>query len=207
MKEIQKRFPAETTLERATFLNNKNIDGLLYAYFQNVSMPVCIDVENKIFETRVDKAFLPPQKDICAITRMSVNTYRKRLATLLSTGYLIDMGEYYVLPQIEKQFLGIPLETLKFFLDTLKTDVVKVYIYLGQRFKYAQSMHTLYSFDKEEILDHLGWGHSKSGYEFVNHALDALINNGLIRVVEYRNGKKPCLRLVEFNLNYRQNLI
>ncbi len=208
MKEIQKRFPAETTMERSTFLNNKEIDGLLYAYFQNLSRPVCIDEENKIYETRVDKAYIPSQIELCKQVRIkSTSTLRKRMGVLLNTGYLIDKGEYYVLPQVEEQYLGIPLETLKFFVDTLKVDVVKVYIYLGQRYKYAQSIHTLYSFDKEEILTHLGRSAGKSGYEFVNHALDALINNGLIRVVEFRDGKKPCMRLVEFNTTYKQNLL
>jgi len=31
-KGYEKRFPADTTLEKLTFLNNKKIDGELYAY-------------------------------------------------------------------------------------------------------------------------------------------------------------------------------
>jgi len=33
-KTISKRFPADTGLDYLTFLNDKNIDGELYAYLQ-----------------------------------------------------------------------------------------------------------------------------------------------------------------------------
>ena len=36
----QKRIPADTSLEILTFLNDKNIDGELYAYMQSLSYPV-----------------------------------------------------------------------------------------------------------------------------------------------------------------------
>ena len=38
-KKIVKRFPADTKLNYATFLNNKKIDGELYAFLQSLSMP------------------------------------------------------------------------------------------------------------------------------------------------------------------------
>lgn len=34
---IEKRFPADTTLTSLTFLNDKKIDGELYALFQSMS--------------------------------------------------------------------------------------------------------------------------------------------------------------------------
>ena len=34
--EIQKHFPAETTMEKLTFLNDNKADGLLYAYLQSL---------------------------------------------------------------------------------------------------------------------------------------------------------------------------
>jgi len=39
---VEKHFPANTSLEMETFLNNKNIDGRLYAYLQSKSVPVLV---------------------------------------------------------------------------------------------------------------------------------------------------------------------
>jgi hypothetical protein len=36
---IEKRFPANTTLQDATFLNDKKINAELYAYLQSISRP------------------------------------------------------------------------------------------------------------------------------------------------------------------------
>ena len=40
MSTIEKHFPADTSMEMLTFLNNKNIDGRLYASLQSKSMPL-----------------------------------------------------------------------------------------------------------------------------------------------------------------------
>ena len=53
----EKRFPADTTLEIKTFLNNPHIDGELYALLMAYSIG-----ENK--ETRVYKSDLPSQSKI-----------------------------------------------------------------------------------------------------------------------------------------------
>jgi len=39
MSVVEKHFPADTSMEMLTFLNNKDIDGRLYAYLQSKSMP------------------------------------------------------------------------------------------------------------------------------------------------------------------------
>lgn len=61
---IEKHFPANTSLEVLTFLNNKDIDGRLYGYLQSKSMPILVTEENgmKNYETRVDKGELGTQK-------------------------------------------------------------------------------------------------------------------------------------------------
>ena len=53
MSTIEKHFPADTSMEMLTFLNNKNIDGRLYAYLQSKSMP--LKMPDGTYETRVDK--------------------------------------------------------------------------------------------------------------------------------------------------------
>lgn len=54
---------------------------------------------------------------------------------------MVEEDDCYVLPNQERMFLMIPLETLGFLLDTLQEHVIKVYVYLGQRYKYKESLH------------------------------------------------------------------
>ncbi len=208
MKVIQKSFPADITPKtvKTTFLNNNKLDGLMYAYFQSLSMPYKID-ENT-YETRVDKSAIPSQAEAGKKIRISTaKTWRKHLQELIDNGYIVEYDDYYVLPQVEDVFFLIPLNTLKFMVDTLKDDVIKVYIYLGQRYKYAQSEQRLYSFTQKEIRIALGKSDTESNREFVRHALDCLINNGLIKVAAYYEGKVPRLRLTAFNYEYIEHFL
>lgn len=148
MTTIEKHFPADTSMEIETFLNNKKIDGRLYAYLQSKSMPILIE-EDKIkkYETRVDKGELGTQAELCeAIKIKSSKTLRKYLKILIDTGYLEDKKEYYVLPRKEDIFFKIPLDTLRFIQNIIPEDVIKIYIYLGQRYKYAEVNNVKYSF-------------------------------------------------------------
>lgn len=203
MKIIEKHFPANPTMKELTFLNNKNIDGRLYGYLQSKSMPV--KVANR-YETRVDKFELGTQADFCeAIQIKSPKTLRKHLNILIETGYLKDEQQYYVLVEKENIFFRIPLETLRFIQNTIKEDVIKIYIYLGQRYQYAAQNNTRYSFSIKEIVEHLGLSLNDKNRNFVKDGLDALMNNGLIKFVNYREGRIPRMRLVDFTYEYKTN--
>ena len=203
MSVIEKHFPADTSMEMLTFLNNKNIDGRLYAYLQSKSMPVKI---SDYYETRVDKFELGTQGEFCeAIQIKSPKTLRKHLNTLIDTGYLRNEKDYYVLIQKEDIFFKMPLDTLRFIQNTIKEDVIKIYIYLGQRYKFAASQGTKYSFSIKEIVEHLGLSLNDKNRNFVKDGLDALMNNELIKFVSYREGKAPRLRLVDFSYEYKTN--
>lgn len=203
MSVIEKHFPADTSMEMLTFLNNKNIDGRLYAYLQSKSMPVKI---SDYYETRVDKFELGTQGEFCeAIQIKSPKTLRKHLNTLIETGYLRNEKDYYVLIQKEDIFFKMPLDTLRFIQNTIKEDVIKIYIYLGQRYKFAASQGIKYSFSIKEIVEHLGLSLNDKNRNFVKDGLDALMNNELIKFVSYREGKAPRLRLVDFSYEYKTN--
>lgn len=203
MSVIEKHFPADTSMEMLTFLNNKNIDGRLYAYLQSKSMPVKV---SDYYETRVDKFELGTQGEFCeAIQIKSPKTLRKHLNTLIETGYLRNEKDYYVLIQKEDIFFKMPLDTLRFIQNTIKEDVIKIYIYLGQRYKFAASQGTKYSFSIKEIVEHLGLSLNDKNRNFVKDGLDALMNNELIKFVSYREGKVPKLRLVDFSYEYKTN--
>ena len=192
MTQIHKRFPADTTDEELTFLNDGKIDAELYAYLQSQSYP---DPETK--ETRVDKSRLPNQEILAnqILKCKSRNTIGNHLKYLKDTGFVIDKGKYYILPDREKMFFKMPLKLLNYFVDTLKEPVLKTYIYLGQRYSYKP--HD-YIFTIKEIAEHIGMNYNKQSKTITNY-IDILERVGLIKVAHFYEGKTPLMKLVNFN--------
>lgn len=197
---VQKRFPATVSLELTTFLNDKKVDGELYALLQEYSRP---DEEKR---TVVMKKELPTQAEICKkLGIKSPKTYRTHRDYLMQQGYLVEYKDYYVLPNKEEIFFMIPLATLQFLNDTIKEQVIKVYIYLGQRWKYKKD----YVFTLREIGQHIGIKveNDTRGHQVVNNALLCLQKLGLIEFtdcMEIINGKPvPKKRLAEFNFQIK----
>jgi hypothetical protein len=128
----QKRFPADTTLATDTFLNNKKINGELYAFLQQFSDYEVINKEDNSFLTYVMKKNIPKQNVICNnLGIKSPKTLRTHLNYLIETGYIIDDDARYILPEMESIYFLIPLKTLKYLNDNCKEHVIKIYVYLG----------------------------------------------------------------------------
>lgn len=157
-----------------TFLTDKKINAELYSYLLSLSFP-----ENG--ETIVKKSAIPKQETICKILGIkSKTTFRTHLNYLLETGYLIEKKEekLYIIPRMEDVYANLPLETMQFIQDTVKEQVLKVYIYLGQRWKYKGAE---YLFTQEEIAEHIGKACDNArGRECIRNILDALKKFGLI---------------------------
>lgn len=162
------------TLKELTFLNDKKIDAELYALFQSLSK--CEDGVTYVY-----KWDIPKQTEICSLVGVkSAKTYRAHLAYLIETKYLIEEEERYRLPNVESIYLLLPLPTLQYMKDVFKDSVVKVYIYLGQKWKNNIDKEFTY----EEIASHVGIkiaGNSR-GYEQIRNMLNVLTNTGLIAV-------------------------
>lgn len=92
---------------------------------------------------------------------------------------------------MEDIYFLIPLKTLRYIRDNCKDHVFKIYIYLGQRYRYALSQGTQYEFTAEELGSHIGIKikNNSRGYEIVKNALDLLENSGLISYVSYFDGQ------------------
>lgn len=171
---IQKRFPANVTTKEVTFLNNKRVDAELYAYLQSLS----IAEDN---QTVLYKSELPAQYMICSkLGIKDARTYKSHLKYLIDTQYVVDCGDRYILPNQENVYLLLPLETLRFICDTLTPFVIKIYIYLGQRWKFKKN----YDFTYAELAEHVGIklvGNAR-GYEQITNVLLVLEKLGLIKV-------------------------
>lgn len=203
---VEKRFPADTTLEAITFLNDKSIDGELYAIFQSLSVP--IEVSEDSYETLVPKKSLPTQKKICEMLHIkSVKTYRAHLNYLIDRGYIQqkDDGDY-ILPNCEDIYLKIPLETVEYLTFNCREHVIKIYIYLMQRWKYAKQNGKFYKFTLREIGEHIGLkiNNHSDGYKIINYALELLVNSGLVEYEDTYEGKVPYKMLTGCYVAYKK---
>ena len=150
--------------------------------------------------TYVRKKDLPSQAVICEkIGIKSPKTYRAHLKELMDKGYVVEEegGKRYILPNVEDIYLLLPLDTLQFILDTIAEPVIKVYIYLGQRYKFKSD----YVFTQEEIAQHLGMNldGNASARRLIRNAMIALQNHGLISFEQFFDGKSPRYRLTDWS--------
>lgn len=208
----QKRFPADTTLDFSTFLNDKKINGELYAILQGLSDYLVIDKKLNLYSTYVLKSKMPTQTDLCKkLGIKSPKTLRQHLQYLIEQHYIIpggtnedDKDVAYYLPEMENIYFLIPADTLKYLNNNCREHVIKIYVYLGQRYKMALAMGKQYEFTLEELGTHLGIGiknHTKQ-YEVVNNALELLFNSGLIEYVSYFDGQMQKKKLTNFSFEY-----
>lgn len=200
---IQKRFPANTSMDLATFLNDRKVDAELYSLFQEYSRP---DEEKR---TVVSKKDLPVQAEMCRkLGIKSPKTFREHRDYLIDQGYIIDEKSVYILPNREEIFFMMPLKTVQFLNDTLRDQIIKIYLYLGQRWKYKKGKSE-YEFTEQEIANHIGVKTSGNprGYMTVRNGLLCLQKLGLIDYVSFYDnvdGKPvPKMRLVEFSLEIK----
>lgn len=197
---ISKRIPADTSLEELTFLNDKNIDGELYAFLQSISMPV--EQDGNVLTIAI-KRNVPSQSKICEILGIkSPKTLRSHLNYLIEREYVqqLDNGDY-LLPEMENIYFLIPLHTLQYLNDNCREHIIKIYVYLGQRYKYALSQGKHYEFSLEELGDHIGIKvkNNSRGYEIINNALNLLYNSGLIDYCSFFDGKSQKKKLTSFS--------
>ena len=208
MPETRRRFPADTSLEVQTLLNNKKLNGELYGMFQALAQSP-FDRTGKKGETYVNKKDLPSQAEICKKLEIrSPKTLRNHLSQLINAGYLIEdeNNKRYILPELEDMYLMIPLATTQYLWDNCREHVFKLYVYLGQRYKYSQVLNRgYYDFTLNELGEHLGIGvknHSEV-YRVINNALALLQDVGLIDFEEVYINKVPYKRLKDFSFYTR----
>lgn len=201
-KKIEKRFPADTSMLKeiknedgstaytATFLSDPKVDAELYAYLLSQSI-------GEESETRVYKNALPAWKDIATeiLHCKSKTTVGNHLKYLKDTGYIADCGAYYRLELPEKMYFKMPLELVEFFTTTIKEQVLKTYIYLGQRNNYKPNQ---YVFTIQELCEHTGLSY-KNKYNVMQNALTILEKLELIKITRFFDGKSPKMRLVNFS--------
>lgn len=194
---IYKSFPSDTTLDLKTFLNDPKIDAELYAFLLSISMGRKDEVSGMGI-TYIPKKEFPPNTKIAQKIHKSARTVSRHLAYLTERGYFLEMEEEYLVINPENKFFHIPLDTLQYLLDTVKEEVLKIYIYLGVKDGFK---HNEYVFTNKEICDHLGLNYQNNS-TWVTNMLDVLEKLGLIQVVSfYDEQRHPYKRLTYFSTN------
>lgn len=178
--EIIKSFPTDPSMEYdkegnliLTFLNDSKVDAELYAYLLSISLG--IDKETRTYK-----------KDMLSIKQISTEilqvksrqTVYNHLNYLIEQDYITDKGDYYLINNKQSPFLKIPLDLVKYFCDNLKEAVLKVYLYLGQRYIYKPQE---WEFSIKELCEHLGLNYNvKRNREKISNTLSILSDVGLI---------------------------
>ena len=93
-------------------------------------------------------------------------------------------------------YFKMPLELVEFFTTTIKEQVLKTYIYLGQRNNYKPNQ---YVFTIQELCEHTGLSY-KNKYNVMQNALTVLEKLELIKVARFFDGKSPKMRLINFSI-------
>lgn len=198
----QKRMPADWVKkieEGLTFLNDKKINGELYAYLMSQSY-------GKDGKTIVEKKKLPKQTEICEIIGIkSRTTYNTHLNYLIEKGYIEEEKKgIYTLLNPESMYFEIPQDTLNYLNDTASEQVIKAFICLGQMWSFSQNKKELYTFTKKELCERIGMpmkgGNANVNYDKINNILCCLIKCGFIDVEVYHDDKMlPHIRLLNFS--------
>lgn len=204
-ENASKRFPANTKMETLTFLNDKKINGELYAYLQGLSVYEKVDEDKNNNITFVIKKSMPTQSTICEqLGIKSPKTLRNHLNYLIEQGYVIEEKDRYILPRMEDIYFLIPLKTLQYLNDNCREHVIKIYIYLGQKYNYGIKKGGFYEFTLEELGYHIGLKikNNSRGYEVINNALDLLVNSKLIDYVSFFDGQTQKKKLTMFSFEF-----
>lgn len=168
------------------FLKQRKINDILYSYLQSISYV------NGGITFVYKKQFIENIEDVCillgGIKRRSVYIQLKNLSQFgfvkeekIEDNYGRKVDAYIL--SYENKFKEIPIDTLKYLVDTMSTNVIKVYVYLLNKYEWKHD----YNFTKKELLEHIGYKkHGKNNYATINNLLDILIKCNLIKISKFK---------------------
>lgn len=190
----------------------KKINDILYGYLQSISYidkdKVRFVYKSEVNFSRLEQVFKGEFK------RLKLKRDFDYLVNcgFIEEGIVIDLYgkevEAYILPfNTDSIFKLIPLDTVKFLVDTLSANSIKIYTYLLNRF---DGFGSEYHFTMKELIKVLGMKsitHQRD-YDMVDNILTCLVNNELIKIAEYteliNNKPVPRKRLLKVNLDYKK---
>ena len=163
-------------------MQNKQYDPQLYLASYNKGYIVERD---GITYHYVDKKELKKAiKDVLHKTYYKCNVLIK---TYIDLGLITETDEFYIFNSVDKPFVGLTVDTVKFCLDYLNELPFKVYCYLMSKYvkhlylkeRYGKTEN--YFFSKTEIALALGYSKKEANILLIQRALVVLEDMGLIK--------------------------
>ena len=109
------------------------------------------------------------------------------IKTYIDLGLITETDEFYIFNSVDKPFIGLTVDTVKFCLDYLNELPFKVYCYLMSKYikhlyiKETYGKNENYFFSKTEIALALGYTKQEKNILLIQRALAVLEDVGLIK--------------------------
>jgi len=166
-------------------MKNKQYDPQLYLASYNKGYIV---EQNGITYHYVNKKELKKAiKDVLHKTYYKCNLL---IDTYIKLGLITETEEFYIFNSVDKPFIGLTVDNVKFCLDYLSEISFKVYCYLMSKYVkhlYVQQQYGEiedYYFSKTEIALALGYTKRETNILSIQRALVLLEDVGLIKISE-----------------------
>ena len=183
-KEQKRRIPLDKKFM------TKKINDILYGYLQVKST---LNTEtNMRYIKKDDVNFVEIEEDLKYAFKR--RTLANHLSNLMNYGFIgeSEMTDTYGEPMkvytfpynTDSIYKLIPVETLRYLVDTANPSVISIYVYLLNKWEWKGSKYT---FTEAELIKNcLGVTSTSNSRDYirVNNVLTCLVNNGLI---EYKN--------------------
>ena len=185
-EENRRRVPADKDC-----MEKKGVYDLLYGLIQIESNWNNQELHRFIYKNKIKKS---KWAKMCGISRPTLN---KVIDNFINNGYLVDCGLYYQIPDKGEYYQLIPLETLKFLVNTSSNNTIKVFVILASLYKtYGSNAY----FTQNNLLKSIGYN-CKYGanHKLIKDILTNLSNNGFIKFYDEDIDGSCVKRIAEFN--------
>lgn len=199
-----------------TVMEDKKFNDILYAYLQSISYRDPNKEDRYVWKNDCKR------EDLDKALKMNLSTLKRKFNHLVSNGYIVEKEDTFELPKVSQWNFFIPVETLKFLIDTTNEDIITVYAYLGQL---KNQMKDKAYYTESKLLILLGYktklrtkdengnqmyraSTNSRDWERINNIIKALKLFGLLTTVEKKeiyNGKEVYKTYYEISTIVRES--
>lgn len=199
-----------------TVMEDNKFNDILYAYLQSISYRDPNKEDRYVWKNDCKR------EDLAKALKMNLSTLKRKFNHLLSNGYIVEKEDTFELPKVSQWNFFIPVETLKFLIDTTNEDIITVYAYLGQL---KNQMKDKAYYTESKLLILLGYktklrtkdengnqmyraSTNSRDWERINNIIKALKLFGLLTTVEKKeiyNGKEVYKTYYEISTIVRES--
>ena len=199
-----------------TVMEDKKFNDILYAYLQSISYRDPNKEDRYVWKNDCKR------EDLAKALKMNLSTLKRKFNHLVSNGYIVEKEDTFELPKVSQWNFFIPVETLKFLIDTTNESIITVYAYLGQL---KNQMKDKAYYTESKLLILLGYktklrtkdengnqmyraSTNSRDWERINNIIKALKLFGLLTTVEKKeiyNGKEVYKTYYEISTIVRES--